>query len=145
MTAIAGDPGGNVAFYADVLGLRLVKRTVNFDDVETYHLYYGDETGTPGTAMTFFPFERGTPGSVGRGQASATAFAVPSGSIDYWLDRFEAEGVDADEPVERFGETVVPFRDPDGQPLELVAAESDVEPWPTARCRPSTPSAGSTA
>ena len=129
VTAIASDPGDNVAFYADVLGLRLVKRTVNFDDVETYHLYYGDETGTPGTAMTFFPFERGSPGSVGRGQTSATAFVIPEGSVDYWTERLESEGVDAGDPVDRFGETVVPLRDPDGQPLELVVGESDVEPW----------------
>nr|WP_121820221.1 ring-cleaving dioxygenase [Halostella salina] len=129
VTAIANDPGANVAFYTDVLGLRLVKQTVNFDDVETYHLYYGDKVGTPGTAMTFFPFANGTSGTVGRGQPSATAFVIPEGSVDYWTDRLESEGVDRDDPVERFGETVVPFRDPDGQPLELVVGESDIEPW----------------
>ena len=129
VTSIASDPQANVDFYTDVLGLRLVKKTVNFDDTFTYHLYYGDEGGSPGTALTFFPFENGSPGRVGRGQTSATAFVVPAESVDYWLDRFDSKGVEHDAPRERFGETVVSFRDHDGQPLELVAGESDVEPW----------------
>ena len=129
VTSIASDPQANVDFYTDVLGLRLVKKTVNFDDTFTYHLYYGDEGGSPGTALTFFPFENGSPGRVGRGQTSATAFVVPAESVDYWLDRFDSKGVEHGAPRERFGETVVSFRDHDGQPLELVAGESDVEPW----------------
>lgn len=129
VTSIASDPQANVEFYTDVLGLRLVKRTVNFDDTSTYHLYYGDEVGTPGTALTFFPSEDGSPGRVGRGQTSATALLVPPDSVDYWLDRFDALGVDREAPRERFDETVVPFRDGDGQPLELVTGESDIEPW----------------
>jgi glyoxalase family protein len=129
VTSIASDPQANVDFYTDVLGLRLVKKTVNFDDKFTYHLYYGDEGGSPGTVLTFFPFENGSPGRVGRGQTSATAFVVPAGSVDYWLDRFDSKGIEYDAPRERFGETVVSFRDHDGQPLELVAGESDVEPW----------------
>ena len=129
VTSIASDPQANVDFYTDVLGLRLVKKTVNFDDTFTYHLYYGDERGSPGTALTFFPFENGSPGRVGRGQTSATAFVVPAESVDYWLDRFDSKGVEHDAPRERFGETVVSFRDHDGQPLELVAGESDVVPW----------------
>ena len=129
VTAISSDPQANVDFYTDVLGLRLVKQTVNFDDTSTYHLYYGDEVGTPGTVVTFFPFERGTSGTVGRGQTSATAFTVPEGSVDYWLERLENHSVDHDEPHERFDETVVPVRDHDGQPLELVTGENDLEPW----------------
>ncbi|RDI72493.1 ring-cleaving dioxygenase [Halopelagius longus] len=129
VTAVSGDPRENVRFYADVLGLRLVKRTVNFDDTSTYHLYYGDETGSPGTALTFFPFGEGRPGRPGRGQAVATAFVVPEGSLDYWTDRFAEHGVSAAEPTERFGAGVVAFEDEDGQPLELVEGETDIEPW----------------
>ncbi|MFC7156456.1 ring-cleaving dioxygenase [Halomarina halobia] len=129
VTSIASDPRENVDFYTEVLGLRLVKRTVNFDDKFTYHLYYGDETGTPGTILTFFPFVGATRGTVGVGQASATAFVVPPDAIDYWLDRLDDLDVDRDDPEQRFDETVIPLRDHDGQPLELVAGESSVEPW----------------
>ena len=129
VTAISGDPQETVDFYAGVLGLRLVKKTVNFDDPSTYHLYLGDETGSPGTILTFFPFAVGHRGRVGRGQTSATAFAIPEGSKEYWVDRLDDLGVDADEPVERFGETVLPLRDGDGQPIELVEADSPIEPW----------------
>lgn len=126
---MASDPQRNVDFYTEVLGLRLVKRTVNFDDTNTYHLYYGDEVGTPGTILTFFPFENSYSGSVGRGQTSATAFSIPDGTVDYWIDRLESHGVDVESPRMRFGETVVPFRDHDGQPLELVTGTSDIDPW----------------
>ncbi|EMA54807.1 ring-cleaving dioxygenase [Halococcus salifodinae] len=129
VTSIASDPQRNVDFYTEVLGLRLVKRTVNFDDKYTYHLYYGDEVGNPGTVVTFFPFEGGRQGRVGRGQTSATAFVVPEESVDYWVDRLESRDVDVDTPHTRFDETVVPFRDHDGQPLELVTGTSDIEPW----------------
>ena len=129
VTAISGDPQETVDFYTGVLGLRLVKRTVNFDDPSTYHLYFGDETGSPGTILTFFPFGGGGRGRVGTGQASATAFSIPGGSADHWVDRLDDLGVDHDEPTERFGEAVLPLRDGDGQPLELVAADSPVEPW----------------
>jgi len=129
VTAIANDPQENVAFYTDVLGLRFVKRTVNFDDPATYHLYYGDEVGTPGTVMTFFPFENGRDGRVGRGQTGETAFVVPDGSLDYWTDRLESEGLDVADRETRFGETALPFTDRDGQPLALVTGESDVDPY----------------
>lgn len=129
VTAVAGDPRRNVDFYTETLGLRLVKRTVNFDDPGTYHLYYGDRTGTPGTILTFFPFENGTQGTPGRGQQTATAFVVPDNSFDYWTERFDAHDVAYDEPEVRFGARVLAFRDPDGQPLELVTGESDVAPW----------------
>ncbi|WP_137286889.1 ring-cleaving dioxygenase [Halorussus salinisoli] len=121
VTAIAGDPGRNLDFYTRTLGLRLVKRSVNQDDVSVYHLFYGDYSGTPGTSMTFFPYPGARPGRVGTGQVSTTAFLIPEESVDYWVERLADAGVDADDPRERFGDTVVPFRDPDGLPLELVA------------------------
>ena len=121
VTAIASDPERNLEFFTRTLGLRLVKRSVNQDDVSVYHLFYGDHGGSPGTSMTFFPYTNARPGRVGTGQVSTTQFLIPDGSVDYWVDRFAEEGVDADEPRERFGDTVVPFRDPDGLPFELVA------------------------
>ena len=129
ITAVAGDPQENLRFYTETLGLRLVKRTVNFDDTTTYHLYYGNRTGEPGTAMTFFPFEGARPGRPGRGQAVATAFAVPPGSLDDWADRLATSAATVEDRTERFGAGVLPFSDPDGQPLELVEADSPVEPW----------------
>lgn len=129
ITSISSDPQRNVDFYTEVLGLRLVKRTVNFDDKYTYHLYYGDELGTPGTVLTFFPFENGRPGRVGRGQTSAIAFVIPEGAVGYWVDRLASHDIEVDSPRSRFDETVVPFRDHDGQPLELVTGTNDVEPW----------------
>jgi len=123
VTCIAGDPQRNLDFWVETLGLRLVKRSVNQDDPETYHFFFADAEGTPGTSMTFFPWENLRQGKVGSGQVSRTAFRVPEGSLDYWEDRFEEYGVDYDDRVERFGETVLPFRDPDGLPVELVAVE----------------------
>lgn len=123
VTAIASDPQANHEFYTETLGLRLVKQSVNQDDVSVYHLFYGDRGGSPGTSMTFFPYVGARQGRVGTGQASATQFLIPAGSVDYWVDRLASEGVDADDPRERFGDTVIPFRDPDGLPLELVARE----------------------
>ena len=129
VTSIASDPQQNVDFYTEVLGLRLVKKTVNFDDKYTYHLYYGDEVGAPGTILTFFPFENGRPGRVGRGQTSATAFVIPEGSVEYWIDRLKSHDIEVHSPRTRFDETVVPFRDHDGQPFELVTGTTDIEPW----------------
>jgi glyoxalase family protein len=129
VTAVAGDPEANLAFYTEVLGLRFVKRTVNFDDTATYHLYYGDETGTPGTALTFFPFDGARAGRPGRGQAVATAFAVPEGSLDYWADRLADTDATVDGRHTRFGTDVLSFTDPDGQPLELVTADAPIDPW----------------
>jgi len=121
VTAIASDPGRNLEFYTETLGLRLVKRSVNQDDVSVYHLFYGDRSGSPGTSMTFFPYADAAPGRVGTGQVSTTAFLVPADSMEYWIDRLDDAGVDRDEPHERFGDPVVRFRDPDGLQLELVA------------------------
>jgi glyoxalase family protein len=120
VTAIAGPARRNLDFYTRVLGLRLVKKTVNFDDPGTYHLYYGDETGQPGTILTFFPWEHVAPGRIGVGQTQETAFHVPRGSIGYWTQRFIENGVAHQAPVRRFGETVLAFEDPDGMPLALV-------------------------
>lgn len=130
VTAVAADPDENVQFYTDVLGLRMVKKTVNFDDVSTFHFYYGNERGTPGTAMTFFPVEDASAGLVGPGQVSTTAFQAPAGSIDYWSDRLEDHGVDY-AATTRFGEDILAVSDPAGLQLELVFtdAETHVESW----------------
>ncbi|HEX8662469.1 MAG TPA: ring-cleaving dioxygenase [Beijerinckiaceae bacterium] len=122
VTAIAGDARRTFDFYTGTLGLRLVKKTVNFDDPGTYHLYFGDETGRPGTILTFFPWAHVAPGRVGIGQAQETAFRVPQGAIGYWTHRFVEKGVPHEAPEKRFGETVLPFRDPDGMPLALVGS-----------------------
>ncbi len=124
ITAIAGDPARNVAFYTKSLGLRLVKKTVNFDDPGTYHLYYGDEQAAPGTILTFFPWPGARPGRRGAAEASGTAFLVPTASVSYWLDRLATLGIGHDVPVRRFGETVIAFRDPDGMSLELRATDA---------------------
>ncbi len=132
VTAVAVAAQPNVDFYVGVLGQRLVKRTVNFDDPGTYHLYYGDAAGRPGTILTFFPFAGAVPGRAGAGMASATAYVVPPGSIDSWMERLADRGLDFDAPTERFGERVLPLTDPDGLPLELVErAEAEALPgWP---------------
>ena len=120
VTAIASDPRRNVQFYTAVLGLRLVKKTVNFDDPTTYHLYYGDHIGSPGTILTFFPWsglQRGRPGT---GQVYATAFAVAPEALPFWEQRLHAHGVALSPRETRFGEDVLGFSDPDGLRLELV-------------------------
>lgn len=129
MTAIAGDPQRNLDFYAGVLGLRLVKLTVNFDVPNTYHLYYGDEVGRPGTIVTFFPWPHMRRGRVGAGQFTTTALSIPPTALEYWRARLEAHAVPCSGPVERFEETVLAFTDPDGLPLELVAHQG-AEEWP---------------
>jgi glyoxalase family protein len=120
VTAIAGKPGTNLDFYTHVLGLRLVKKTVNFDDPGTYHLYYGDEGGSPGTILTFFPWRHAAAGRGGIGFTQATAFRVPAQSIAFWTHRFIAKGVRHETPVKRFGDTVIDFYDPDEMSLTLV-------------------------
>jgi glyoxalase family protein len=121
VTAIAGNARRNVEFYTKALGLRLVKKTVNFDDPGTYHLYYGDETGAPGTILTFFPWDHVAPGRLGIGETQETVFRVPEGAIGYWTHRFVDKGVAHQAPVKRFGETVLSFKDPHGMRLALVA------------------------
>ena len=122
ITAVATDPQRNLDFYTQVLGLRLVKRTVNFDDPGTYHLYFGDRTGRPGTIITFFPWPGTRRGTRGTGQVVATSFAVRAQSIGYWNDRLKKEGVIAVEKFRRFDEEGVRFVDPDGLLLELIAS-----------------------
>lgn len=121
VTAITADAQDNIDFYCGVLGLRLVKLTVNFDDPGSYHLYYGDELGRPGTILTFFAWPGASRGRVGSPQATATSFAVPEGALKFWSDRFERQGVEARPVATRFGERVLGFSDPDGLALELVA------------------------
>jgi glyoxalase family protein len=121
VTAIGSDPGKNYQFYTETLGLRLVKQSVNQDDVSVYHLFYADHSGTPGTSMTFFPYPTAQPGQVGTGQVSRVQFLIPDTAVDYWHERLADEDVDVQDPIERFGDTVIPFLDPDGTPLELVA------------------------
>jgi len=131
VTAIAGDPRTNVDFYAGVLGLRLIKKTVNFDDPSTYHLYYGDGVGSPGTVMTFFPWPGVRRGVLGSGQTHTTAFAVPQHSIEFWRRRLEESLVRA-QKIERFGVPGLAFADPDGLRLELLASARPADgrqPW----------------
>lgn len=120
VTAIASDPQKNYDFYTQVLGMRLVKTTVNFDDPQTYHFYFGDGSGTPGTLLTFFPMPGVRPGRRGTGMATEIGLSVPAGSLDYWKNRFEARQVPYGNSREKFGEQVLPFTDPDGLKLELV-------------------------
>ena len=125
VTAIAGDPQRNADFYTRVLGLRLVKRTVNFDAPDTYHLYYGDASGRPSTLLTFFPWRDVPPGRQGSGLTTATAFGVPPESLGWWQGRIAELGVDHDAPRTRDGEEVLTLRDPDGLVVDLVAAPGD--------------------
>jgi glyoxalase family protein len=130
VTAMASDPQANVDFYTGVLGLRLVKKTVNFDDPGTYHLYYGDEVGHPGTIMTFFPWPMARRGVQGAGQATVTAFSVPAGSLGFWTERLDRMGIPFDGPKPRLEEEVLTVLDPDGLRLELVARAGDERaPW----------------
>jgi glyoxalase family protein len=131
ITAIAGDPQRNLDFYAGTLGLRLVKLTVNFDDPGSYHLYYGDEIGRPGSLLTFFAWPGGQRGRQGTGQASVVAFAIPPGSLGFWIERLLAQGVKFEGPTRRFDEQVLALTDPDGLLLELVATPRvlGTPPW----------------
>jgi glyoxalase family protein len=124
VTAIAGSARRNLGFYAGVLGLRLVKKTVNFDDPGSYHFYYGDETGSPGSILTFFPWEHAAPGSLGVGETQETAFRIPEGSVGYWTHRLVEKGVAHENLVTRFGEKVLAFKDNDGTRLAFVATPS---------------------
>jgi glyoxalase family protein len=128
ITAIAADPQPNLDFYIRFLGLRLVKRTVNFDDPGTYHFYYGDETGSPGTILTFFPWPGARQGRQGTGQVSATTFAVNPESLDYWRGRAAAFGVAIAGETVRFGERILSFGDPHGLPLEFAGVSASAVP-----------------
>ncbi len=126
ITAIAGDAQRNYDFYTRVLGLRMVKRTVNFDDPKTYHFYFGDRVGNPGTILTFFPWPRVRQGKTGAGMATEIGYSVPDGCLDFWKERFEKFGVEHGSISQKFGEDFLPFKDPDGLNLEfIVSASSD--------------------
>ncbi len=128
VTGIAGDPQRNVDFYAGILGLRLVKRTVNFDDPTTYHFYFGDEGGHPGTILTFFPWPDTRRGRQGTGQVAVTSFVIAPSSVGFWIDRFINKRVEFTPPQTRYeDERVIAFKDHDGFMAELVA-HPDAEP-----------------
>jgi glyoxalase family protein len=124
VTAITADAQKNIDFYTGVLGLRLVKLTVNFDDPTSYHLYYGDERGTPGTIMTFFAWPGAYRGGIGAPQVTTTAFTVPEGSIDFWARRLAERQIATTAPRERFGERFIALIDPDGLQLEIIESVS---------------------
>ncbi|MFP7761947.1 ring-cleaving dioxygenase [Marisediminicola sp. LYQ85] len=134
VTAIAGDPQRNIDFYITGLGLRLVKKTVNFDDPGTYHLYYGDDAGTPGSLLTFFPWRGIASGRVGTGQSTTTAFSVPAGSLGWWSEHFGALGVDSRITSTTSDEERLSLRDPDGLQIDLVASSvtDPRNPWDSA-------------
>ncbi len=124
ITGIAGDAQRNYDFYTKTLGLRLVKKTVNFDDPQTYHFYFGDEVGTPGTILTFFPWKNVRQGKIGAGMATEIGYSVPKGSLEFWKSRFEKLGIPYEE-TERFGERLITFQDPDGLWLGLIEVDHD--------------------
>ncbi|WP_341835022.1 ring-cleaving dioxygenase [Chitinophaga pollutisoli] len=129
ITAMCDGSQRNIDFYCGILGLRLVKKTVNFDAPDVYHFYYGDEAGSPGSILTFFPFEGIMKGRRGKGMLNTTAFSVPHASLDYWRQRLQRFNVNAKPPQERFGtENYLYFEDPDGLGLELVFNDNDPRP-----------------
>lgn len=133
ITAIAGLAKRNLDFYTRVLGLRLVKKTVNFDDPYTYHFYYGDRVGSPGTILTFFPWEGIQTGRRGTRQVTEIGYSIPQNSLGYWVDRFEKNNIIYNKPAQKFGEQYLTFIDPDGLKLELIEANTPDkrEPWNT--------------
>ena len=130
VTAISGPARRTLDFYRDRLGLRLVKKTVNFDDPGTWHLYFGDETGSPGSILTYFPWANARAGRLGTGETTETALAIPAASLGWWTQRLVAAGIPHDNPERRFGETVLGFRDPDGMRLSLVGVTGEVPSSP---------------
>jgi glyoxalase family protein len=133
ITAIAGNAKKNYDFYTRVLGLRLVKKTVNFDDPHTYHFYYGDKVGTPGSILTFFPWEGIATGRRGARQVTEIGYSVPESSLDFWLKRLDDNNVIYNKPAEKFGEQYLSFLDPDGLKIELTVPKNadNREPWTT--------------
>jgi glyoxalase family protein len=133
ITAIAGNAKRNFDFYTKTLGLHMVKKTVNFDDPETYHFYYGDKVGTPGTILTFFPWENIQTGRRGARQVTEIGYSVSENSFDFWLKRFEERNVTYNKVSEKFGEPYLTFLDPDGLKFELIASKTpDLRlPWET--------------
>ncbi|SHN29995.1 ring-cleaving dioxygenase [Chitinophaga sp. CF418] len=137
ITAIADNAKRNLQFYTETLGLRFVKKTVNFDDPGTYHFYFGDEHGTPGTILTFFPWEGIGRGRTGTGMATEIGYSVPADSLDFWTERFKAHNVTHGPVAERFGELYLPFEDPDGLKLNLIVPKTadNRQAWETAEVK----------
>lgn len=131
VTAVARDPQKNVDFYRNVLGQRLVKRTVNFDSPDTYHFYFADETGSPGSVLTFFAWPNMRRGVPGNGETNALAYNVPVGSLAFWQDHLKRNGITPDAITMRFGQKVIGFNDPDGMRVELIEVESlpEIQHW----------------
>jgi glyoxalase family protein len=125
ITAIAGNAQQNLDFYTKVLGLRMVKKTVNFDDPGTYHFYFGNEAGSPGTILTFFPWEGIGRGYTGSGMATNIGYSVPEDSLAFWAQRFETLGIKHESVQERFGEQYLSFEDRDGLKLHLIPKSAD--------------------
>ncbi|CCH56614.1 Glyoxalase/bleomycin resistance protein/dioxygenase [Fibrisoma limi BUZ 3] len=125
VTTLAGDAQRNVDYYTDILGLRLVKKTINFDAPDVYHLYYGDETGSPGTILTFFPYGQLPRGRKGPGQLTYTAFSVPTAAMSYWMDRLHQYNIPYAGPYKRYNESYLRFEDFDGMGIELVFNDED--------------------
>lgn len=139
ITAIAGDVKRNFNFYSKILGLRFIKKTVNFDDPGTYHFYFGDETGSAGTILTFFPWgDSIQQGRKGSGMATEIGYSVPKGSLEFWADRFEKYNVIYNKPAVKFGERYLTFLDPDGLKLELIESKTDDKrkAWETDEVKP---------
>jgi glyoxalase family protein len=132
ITAVAGEPQKNLDFYRQVLGQRLVKTTVNFDDPGTYHFYYGDHYGSPGTILTFFPWQHVSRGRKGNGETSALSYIISEESLSYWSARLNRLGIKPGRVEERFVSQVLPFEDPDGLRIELITRKDlpEVLPWP---------------
>jgi glyoxalase family protein len=138
VTAIASDPQRNLDFYTGVLGLRFIKRTINFDDPGTYHFYFGDASGAPGTILTFFPWPRAARGVPGVGEAGVTSFSIPVASLDFWERHLKEAGLAVQRTGKRFDEDVLGFTDPDGMKLEIVGHEhaGKANPWSDAAIPP---------
>jgi len=135
ITAIAGKAKTNVDFYTKILGLRLVKKTINFDDPGTYHLYYGDELGTPGTILTFFPWEGIHAGKTGTGMATEIGYAIPIGSLDFWKTHFEKSNIRIQASGKRFNQEFISIQDPDGLSLSLIETADTRKPWETGEVK----------
>lgn len=131
ITAVTKKPQTNIDFYQQVLGQRMVKTTINFDDPSVYHLYYGDNSGIPGTAMTFFGWLRSAQGKVGMGETQSVAYTIPQHSLEYWNARLKQLGFSPDRTETRFGQEVIPFLDPEGMQMELVGDRNlaEIQPW----------------
>lgn len=131
ITVMASDPQNNYNFYTQTLGMRFIKKTVNFDAPDVYHLYYGDEKGSPGTILTFFPFPDARRGKRGTGEINIVSFSVPSNSLQYWMNRLAELAINFDGPKNKFGHEYISLLDPDGMKIEIVADTNadSIEGW----------------